>query len=60
MADATLNLSRATLISVLAGETTFPKEILAGKVTIEGDALKIVDLMGMMDSFDPMFNIISP
>jgi len=59
-ADATLNLSRATLISVLAGETTFPKEILAGKVTIEGDALKILDLMGMMDSFDPMFNIISP
>ncbi|MFA5400104.1 MAG: alkyl sulfatase dimerization domain-containing protein [Dehalococcoidia bacterium] len=59
-ADATLNLSRATLISVLAGETTFPKEILAGKVTIEGDALKILDLMGMMDSYDPMFNIISP
>ncbi|MFA5064548.1 MAG: alkyl sulfatase dimerization domain-containing protein [Dehalococcoidia bacterium] len=59
-ADATLNLSRATLISVLAGETSFPKEILAGKVTIEGDALKIIDLMGMMDSFDPMFNIISP
>jgi alkyl sulfatase BDS1-like metallo-beta-lactamase superfamily hydrolase len=60
MADATLNLSRATLISVLAGETTFIKEIMARNVTIDGNMLALVDLMGMIDSYDPMFNVIAP
>jgi len=59
-ADATINLSRATLISVLAGETTFVKEIMAKNVTIDGNMIALMDLMGMMDSFDPMFNIITP
>jgi len=59
-ADATINLSRATLIAVLAGETTFVKEIMAGNVTIDGNMLALMDLMGMMDSFDPMFDIITP
>ena len=59
-ADATINLSRSTLISVLAGETTFIKEITAGKVTIDGNLLSVIDLMGIMDNFDPMYNIIIP
>jgi alkyl sulfatase BDS1-like metallo-beta-lactamase superfamily hydrolase len=59
-ADATVNLTRSTLNSVMAGETTFPKELLARKVDIDGNLLKVLELMGLLDTFNPMFNVVTP
>jgi len=59
-ADATLTLSRATLNSILAGETTFLRELMSNNLEIEGDALKLNDLMSLQDNFDPMFNVVMP
>ena len=59
-ADATLTLTRATLDSVTAGDTTFPKEITAGNIKVSGNALKLAELMGLLDSFDWVFNVVTP
>jgi len=59
-ADVTLTLKRATLNSVLIGATTFQKEYAAKNITIDGSTVKLLELMGMMDSFSPSFNIVTP
>ena len=59
-ADVTVTSQRATFNSILTGATTFEKEFAAKNITIEGDATKLSELMGMMDSFSPAFNIVIP
>jgi alkyl sulfatase BDS1-like metallo-beta-lactamase superfamily hydrolase len=59
-ADATLSLRRATLDSIVVGDTNFMKEIASGNVSIDGNALKMAELQGMIDEFNPMFNVITP
>jgi alkyl sulfatase BDS1-like metallo-beta-lactamase superfamily hydrolase len=59
-ADVTVTLQRATLNSILTGATTFQKEYAAKNITIDGSIVKLLELMGMMDSFSPGFNIVTP
>jgi alkyl sulfatase BDS1-like metallo-beta-lactamase superfamily hydrolase len=59
-ADVTVTLQRATLNSILTGATTFEKEYKAKNITIDGSIVKLLELMGMMDSFSPGFNIVTP
>ncbi|MGB2609147.1 MAG: alkyl sulfatase C-terminal domain-containing protein, partial [Isosphaeraceae bacterium] len=59
-ADATITFRRATLDRVLVGETTLDKEIEAGSIRIQGDRRKLAELLSLLDSFEPMFNIVTP
>lgn len=59
-AAVTVTLKRTTLISVVTQESTFIDEIQAGNIAIEGDALKLQDIFGNLDTFTPGFNIVEP
>ena len=59
-ATASVTIPRAVLNQVILGKTTLPGEIAAGRIRIEGDAKKVMQLFGLLDSFDLWFNLITP
>jgi alkyl sulfatase BDS1-like metallo-beta-lactamase superfamily hydrolase len=59
-ADATLTLARATLDSILMRKTTFPEAVQKGLVKIDGQPMKLLELFGLFENFNPMFEIVTP
>jgi alkyl sulfatase BDS1-like metallo-beta-lactamase superfamily hydrolase len=59
-ADASLTLSRTTLNAIFARQTTFMQEIQSGKVKISGNPMKLMELFGLLDTFQPTFEIVEP
>jgi alkyl sulfatase BDS1-like metallo-beta-lactamase superfamily hydrolase len=59
-ADATLALARTALVDFLLGRTTLGKEIERGSASVEGSRQRIADLLALLVTFDPMFNIVTP
>ena len=59
-ADATLTLARATLDQILMRKTTFPEAVQKGLVKIDGQPMKLLELFGLMENFNPMFEIVTP
>ena len=59
-ADASFTLTRATLDEVIAKLTSFPEAVAAGKVTLVGNPMRLAELMGLMDEFTRMFEIVEP
>ncbi|MGO4711451.1 alkyl/aryl-sulfatase [Bradyrhizobium sp. 2TAF24] len=59
-ADATLTLTRKTLNAIMLQQTTFPEAVASGKVIIDGAPARLVELLGMFDSFSPSFAIVEP
>ena len=59
-ADATLTLARTTLDKIIQRTTTFPEQIKAGLVKLEGNAASLLQLTGCLDDFDRMFPIVEP
>lgn len=59
-ADATIMLDRASLDSIMVGETTLDKAVSDGKVKVTGDSAKLGELVSMLDTFEFWFNIVTP
>jgi alkyl sulfatase BDS1-like metallo-beta-lactamase superfamily hydrolase len=59
-ADAGFTLARGTLDEVIAKQTSFPEAVAAGKVMVSGNPMKLAELMGLMDEFPRMFEIVEP
>jgi alkyl sulfatase BDS1-like metallo-beta-lactamase superfamily hydrolase len=59
-ADASFTLARATLDEVIAKQASFPEAVAAGKITFTGNAMRLAELMGLMDEFPRMFEIVEP
>ena len=59
-ADATVIVDRQTWNTLALKETSFLKELLSPRLTIEGKKRKFVELMGLLDEFKPWFNIVTP
>jgi alkyl sulfatase BDS1-like metallo-beta-lactamase superfamily hydrolase len=59
-ADASFTLARATLDEVIAKQTSFPEAVTTGKVKLSGNPMKLAELMGIMDEFPRMFEIVEP
>ena len=59
-ADAGFTLARVTFDEVIAKQTTFPEAIAAGKIKFAGNAMRFGELMGLMDEFPRMFEIVEP
>ena len=59
-ADAGFTLARVTFDEVIAKQTTFSEAVAAGKVKFSGNAMRFGELMGLMDEFPRMFEIVEP
>jgi alkyl sulfatase BDS1-like metallo-beta-lactamase superfamily hydrolase len=59
-ADAGFTLARGTLDEVIAKQTTFPEAVASGKIKFSGNAMRLAELMALMDEFPRMFEIVEP
>ena len=59
-ADATLTLTRATLDAVVLRQLAFTDAVASGRIAVAGDATKPAALLGLLDSFEPRFAIVTP
>jgi alkyl sulfatase BDS1-like metallo-beta-lactamase superfamily hydrolase len=59
-ADATLTLARMTLDQILMRKTTFPEAVQKGLVKIDGQPMKLLELFGLFENFNPMLEIMTP
>jgi alkyl sulfatase BDS1-like metallo-beta-lactamase superfamily hydrolase len=59
-ADASFALERATLDEVIAKQTSFPEAIGAGKIKVSGNPMRFAELIGLLDEFPRMFEIVEP
>jgi alkyl sulfatase BDS1-like metallo-beta-lactamase superfamily hydrolase len=59
-ADATLSLSRATFNNIVLHEKKFAQGIKDGSIKMTGNKDKVEEMMGLFDTFPPMFNIVTP
>jgi alkyl sulfatase BDS1-like metallo-beta-lactamase superfamily hydrolase len=59
-ADASFTLTRGTLNEVIVRETSFPEAIAAGKINASGNAMRLSELMALMDEFPRTFEIVEP
>ncbi|MFV0300114.1 MAG: alkyl/aryl-sulfatase, partial [Paracoccus sp. (in: a-proteobacteria)] len=59
-AQATLTIDRTVLDQVNLQQTTFADALAQGKASIEGDPQAFQQFLGLMDSFDLYFNIVTP
>jgi alkyl sulfatase BDS1-like metallo-beta-lactamase superfamily hydrolase len=58
--DAGFTLARAMLDEVIAKQTSFPEAIASGKIKFTGNAMRLAELMALMDEFPRMFEIVEP
>ena len=59
-ADFNLTIPKESLLGVIGNATTLDKEIQAGRAKTTGDTTKFNELLEMLDSFTPDFNIVTP
>ena len=56
--DLTLTINRSDLDTVIIGRATFAEQIKGGKAQLVGDPTAFKKIMGMLDTFDPAFEIL--
>jgi len=59
-ADVSLTLTRDTLDQISLHRTSFPQAMQGGLIKVEGNAAKLTELMGLLDSFPASFEIVEP
>lgn len=59
-ADVTVTWPKAAFVGILFGATSLKEQVDAGHVKVEGDQAKLEELFTMLDSFDPLFPIVTP
>lgn len=59
-ADVTLTLDRATLNEVIGGQLNIEQGVTNGKVTLDGDPKKFEEFAGLLDTFDPWYQVVMP
>jgi alkyl sulfatase BDS1-like metallo-beta-lactamase superfamily hydrolase len=60
VADASLTLTRAALDAVALRQLSFADAVASGRIAIAGDATKPAELLGLLDTFEPRFAIVTP
>ncbi|MCY1556603.1 hypothetical protein D9M68_933640 [compost metagenome] len=58
--DAAVKMSKAVLDRISLRQLDFPTALKQGDIKLEGDAARFKALLGMLDSFQPTFNIVTP
>src|SRR5262249_35474180 len=58
--NVTLSLTRPALFKMLLAKVPLPELVKAGEAKIEGDPKALVAVFGNLDTFDPLFPIVTP
>ncbi|MBJ7347405.1 MAG: MBL fold metallo-hydrolase [Thermoleophilaceae bacterium] len=58
--DAIVKIERSALNEIVAGTSTLETIFTAGRLAVEGDAIKLGELMTLLDEPDPAFAIVTP
>jgi alkyl sulfatase BDS1-like metallo-beta-lactamase superfamily hydrolase len=58
--DATITMDKSAFAALLMGRETLGKQAADGTAKVSGNAAKVTELFGLLDSFNPMFNIVTP
>jgi alkyl sulfatase BDS1-like metallo-beta-lactamase superfamily hydrolase len=53
-------LPRRRYNEVIAKQTSFPEAVATGKVELAGNPMQLAELIGLMDEFPRMFEIVEP
>ncbi len=59
-AAASVSLTRARFLSIIAGDATFEDALRAGDVKLDGDGAALVTVFGNLDTFQSGFAIVEP
>ncbi|HTO68053.1 MAG TPA: alkyl sulfatase dimerization domain-containing protein, partial [Bradyrhizobium sp.] len=59
-ADASFALARGSLDEMIAKQLSFPDAVAAGRIKVSGEAMRLAELMALMDEFPRMFEIVEP
>ncbi len=59
-ADVTIAIPKEAFVGIAGKATTLTQEIQAGRAKVTGDTSKFNELMGILDTFTPDFNIVTP
>jgi alkyl sulfatase BDS1-like metallo-beta-lactamase superfamily hydrolase len=59
-ADASLTLDRATLNEVIGGKLKVEQGVTGGKIKLDGDPKKFEEFVGLLDTFDPWYQVVMP
>ena len=59
-ADVTVTLDRSVLDEINLGNITFDEAVASGDATVEGSADTFREFLGMLDTFELYFNIVTP
>ena len=59
-ADATVVLERGALDRLLLRELTLADAMQSGSVRVDGDVVQVEELLGMLDNFSLMFEVVEP
>lgn len=59
-ANATINTSHMAFLGIAFGEVTLDDLLVKNEVTIEGDQTIVKEFVATLDTFDLMFNIVTP
>ena len=58
--DATLTLTREALNNIILGVAPLADQITSGTVTVDGDGGAVREFVGLLDTFEFWFNIVTP
>ena len=59
-ADASLTLDRTTLNDAIAGKLKLEQGVANGKIKLDGDPKKFEEFLGLLDKFDPWYQVVMP
>jgi alkyl sulfatase BDS1-like metallo-beta-lactamase superfamily hydrolase len=59
-ADVSLTLDRATLNQVIGGQLKVEQGVTDGKIKLDGDPKKFEEFVGLLDTFDPWYQVVMP
>lgn len=58
--NATLTLTRPIMDAINLRATTFENEIAFNAIQVQGDKNKVFEVLSLLDTFEPSFNIVTP
>ena len=59
-AATTVMLTRSTINEIILGNASLDSQIKVGNVKFQGDTKKLAEFVGLLDSFELWFNIVTP
>jgi linear primary-alkylsulfatase len=59
-ADASLTLDRTTLNQIIGGNLKVEQGITSGKIKLDGEPKKFEEFVGLLDTFDPWYQVVMP